>query len=64
MRPPAPPVDELLAALPGRVLTAPAEVAAYGTDASRASLDGLPVAIGRYRSAMLHPLRVFHLDGD
>jgi glycolate oxidase len=38
-------VDELLGALPGRVLTAPAEVAAYGTDASRASLDGLPAAV-------------------
>jgi glycolate dehydrogenase FAD-linked subunit len=45
MRMPAPPVDELLGALPGRVLTAPADVAAYGTDASRASLDGLPAAV-------------------
>jgi glycolate oxidase len=40
-----PPLEELLAALPGRVLTDPGAVAAYSTDASRASLDGVPCAV-------------------
>jgi glycolate oxidase len=44
------PLDELLGALPGRVLTEPAEVAAYSTDASRVSLDGLPAAVVTARS--------------
>lgn len=39
------PLDELADALPGRVLTEAVDVAAYGTDASRASLDGLPAAV-------------------
>lgn len=39
------PLDELLGALPGRVLTEPAEVAAYSTDSSRVSLDGLPSVV-------------------
>ena len=43
-------LDELLGALPGRVLTEPAEVAAYSTDASRVSLDGLPSAVVTARS--------------
>jgi glycolate oxidase len=42
---PTVPLDDLVAALPDRVLTAPVAVAAYATDASRASLDGLPAAV-------------------
>ena len=38
-------LDDLLASLPGRVRTAPDEVAAFCGDASRASLDGLPRAV-------------------
>ena len=38
-------LEELLVALPGRVLTAPEDVGAYSTDSSRASLDGLPLAV-------------------
>ena len=38
-------LEELLVALPGRVLTAPEDVGAYCTDSSRASLDGLPLAV-------------------
>ena len=41
----APPLDELLGVLPGRVLTEPTHVAAYSTDSSRVSVDGLPAAI-------------------
>ena len=44
------PLDDLLTSLPGRVLTAPHEVAAYCGDASRASLDGLPRAVVTARS--------------
>ncbi|MDQ2781044.1 MAG: FAD-binding protein [Actinomycetota bacterium] len=44
------PLDALLSALPGRVLTAPDELAAYCGDASRASLDGLPQAVVTARS--------------
>lgn len=42
---------------PGMVLTGDVE---YG-DECWASLDGLPVAVGRYKSGELHPARVFNL---
>ena len=43
---------------PGLVLTSDVE---YG-DACWASLDGAPIAIGRYKSGELHPARVFNLS--
>ncbi len=43
-------LDALRTALPGRVLTAPEDMAAYCGDASRASLDGLPRAVVTARS--------------
>jgi tRNA pseudouridine55 synthase len=42
---------------PGQVLPGPAE---YG-DLAWASLDGRPLAVGRYRAGELHPERVFNL---
>ena len=42
---------------PGMVLTSDVE---YG-DEAWASLDGVPVAVGRYKSGELHPARVFNL---
>ena len=50
MDPHTSPFDNLIGALPGRVLTEPAEVAAYSTDSSRASLDGVPGAVVTARS--------------
>ena len=50
MDPHTSPFDDLIGALPGRVLTEPAEVAAYSTDSSRASLDGVPGAVVTARS--------------
>ena len=44
------PLDDLLGSLPGRVRTAPEDVAAYCGDASRAPLDGLPRAVVLARS--------------
>ncbi|HEU4330516.1 MAG TPA: FAD-linked oxidase C-terminal domain-containing protein [Lapillicoccus sp.] len=45
-----PPLEELTQAIPERVRTDPAEVGAYATDESRASLDGLPLAVVAARS--------------
>jgi glycolate oxidase len=45
-----PPLEELTQAIPDRVLTDPAEVAAYASDESRASVDGLPLAVVAARS--------------
>ena len=42
---------------PGQVLPGPVE---YG-DLAWASLDGVPVAVGRFRAGELHPERVFNL---
>ena len=42
---------------PGMVLTSDVE---YG-DECWASLDGAPIAVGRYKSGELHPARVFNL---
>ncbi|MFT6913022.1 MAG: tRNA pseudouridine55 synthase [Paracoccaceae bacterium] len=45
---------------PGMVLASEAE---YG-DTAWASFEGIPVAIGTYRSGMLHPTRVFNLTPE
>jgi glycolate oxidase len=46
-----PPLEELLVALRGHVLTVPDDVSVYGTDASRATLDGLPAVVVTAQSA-------------
>jgi len=45
----------------GQAVPVPARDLDYG-DVAWASLDGLPVAIGTYKSGLLHPDRVFNLD--